>query len=94
MMNISGFTQDSLNAVEELLFYENPNAGKCGQKKLREQQKTNRTPAQEAADDARAQAQRGKDRMSSATRSAAAKKAAETRSKCKGNSPKPETPAV
>lgn len=96
MMNISGFTTESMEKVEELLFFEggNPLAGKCGQKKLREQQHQNRTQAQEAADKARAQAQQGKDRMSSATRSEAAKKAAETRRKCKGGAQKPDTPTV
>jgi hypothetical protein len=86
-MNISGFTTEALEAVENLLYAEgqrNPLEGQCGQKKLREQAKKPRTPAQEAADQARAQAQRGRSNVSSATRSEAAKKAAETRKKCKG----------
>jgi TPR repeat protein len=86
-MNISGFTTQSLEAVENLLYAEgqrNPFEGQCGQKKLREQAKQPRTPAQEQADRNRAQAQRGRSNVSSAVRSEGAKKAAETRKKCKG----------
>jgi hypothetical protein len=86
-MNISGFTPEAMEAISEMLhedFWENKYAGKCGQKALREQDRQPRTPAQEKADRARAQARRGKSNMSSATRSAAAKKAAETRRQCKG----------
>ncbi len=86
-MNISGFTTEALQAVENLLYAEgqrNPYEGQCGQKKLREQAKEPRTPAQQQADQQRSQAQRGKSRMSSSTRSEAAKKAAETRKRCKG----------
>lgn len=80
------FSEQALSEVQALFAegWENPNAGKCGQKKLREAQKKPRTPLQEQADQARAQARKGKDTMSSAVRSAAAKKAAETRKKCKG----------
>lgn len=86
MMNIYGFNQDALDIVETMLYAERENKylGKCGQKKLREQDKTQRTPAQEAADRQRAANQRGKNTIGSAVRSEAAKKAAETRSKCKG----------
>lgn len=85
-MNISGFTPEALSTVESLLYAERENKylGKCGQKKLREQDKTQRTPAQQAADQQRAAAQRGKNTISSAVRSEAAVKAAETRSRCKG----------
>jgi hypothetical protein len=85
-MEISGFTSEALESVEALLYAERENKylGQCGQKKLREQDKTQRTPAQEAADQQRAAAQRGKNTISSAVRSEAAKKAAETRSRCKG----------
>jgi len=91
-MNVPGFTTESLAEVNSLLYAEakNPYEGKCGQKKLREQNKQQRTPAQQDADRARAQANRGQDKISSATRSEAAKKAAETRRKCKGQ---PSTPA-
>lgn len=86
-MNIDGFTPESLNAVSEMLYAEgqkNPLAGECGQKAKREAMRQPRTPAQEAADKLRAQQQKGKPRGSSATRSEAAKKAAETRKRCKG----------
>lgn len=83
-MDISGFSSDALNAVSQMLYAENPLEGQCGQKAKREAAQKPRTPAQEAADQARAQARKGKDTMSSAVRSEAAKKAAETRSRCKG----------
>ena len=55
-MNIPGFTEESLATVEELLFgeWKNKYAGQCGQKQLREQNKTQRTAAQQAGDQARA----------------------------------------
>ena len=86
-MNISGFTNESLEAIQQMLYAEgqvNPLAGECGQKAKRQAAAKPRTPAQEAADKARSQQQRGKARGSSATRSEAAKKAAETRRRCKG----------
>lgn len=83
-MNLPGFTTESLTAVEQLLYAENPYEGKCGQKQLRKQNKQPRTPAQEQADQARSQTMQGRSRQSSATRSAAAVKAAETRKRCKG----------
>ena len=86
-MDISGFTPESLEAIQQMLYAEgqvNPLAGECGQKEKRKAQAKPRTPAQEAADKARSQQQRGKARGSSATRSAAAVKAAETRRRCKG----------
>ena len=92
-MNIPGFTKDALEAVETLLYAEqreNPYLGACGQKKLREQNKQPRTPLEEQADQARAQALRGRS-ASGANRSEAAKKAAETRRQCKGQPAKPET---
>lgn len=61
---------------------ENPYLGQCDQKKKREADKQQRTPAQEKADQARAQAAR--DNIDPQTRSEAAKKGAETRAKCKG----------
>ncbi len=87
MTNISGFTLEALEAVASLLYAEgqsNPLAGECGQKAKREAAKQPRTPAQAEADRARSQAQRGRTQQSSATRSEAAKKAAETRKRCKG----------
>lgn len=85
-MNIPGFTDESLAIVEELLYAENKYAGQCGQKQLREQNKGQRTPAQQAGDQARAAKLRGRSRMSGSTRSEAAKKAAETRKQCTGRS--------
>jgi hypothetical protein len=91
-MDIPGFSKEALLNVTQLLYAENqPNLyeGQCGQKKLKEQNKKPRTPAQEQADRARSQALSGK-RASSVNRSEAAKKAAETRKRCKGSStPKP-----
>ena len=89
-MNIPGFTTEALAEVQQMLYAEgqdNPYEGKCGQRKLREQNKTQRTPNQQDADRQRALEARGHDRMSSATRSEAAKKAAETRARCKGTTP-------
>jgi len=86
-MDIPGFTPEALSSVDQMLYAEkrqNPFEGQCGQKKLREQAKQPRTPAQQQADQARAQSQRGRSNISSAVRSEAAKKAAVTRSKCKG----------
>jgi hypothetical protein len=91
MMDIPGFTTESLEAVNQLLFAEgqkNPYEGKCGQKKLREQNKKPRTPAQEEGDRARAAALQGRP-QSGANRSAAAEKAAETRKRCKGGGAAP-----
>jgi len=86
-MNISGFSQDALAQVQQMLYAEgqqNPLLGQCSQKKLREQNKQPRTPLEQQADRARAQASQGHDSVPSATRSEAAKKAAETRKLCKG----------
>lgn len=86
-MNVPGFTIEARDLVNQMLYAEgqkNPLLGQCGQKKLREQAQQPRTPAQEQADQARAQAMRGRTRQSSATRSEAATKAAETRKRCKG----------
>lgn len=89
-MNISGFSTEALETVNSLLFAEgqvNPHQGKCNQRKLREQAAKPRTPAEQQADKARSQARRGKPVGGSANRSQAAKKAAETRKKCKGGTP-------
>jgi hypothetical protein len=77
------FSEESLAQVEAMFAegQENPYEGKCGQKKLREQAKQPRTPAQEEADRARSQAGRGA--PARGNRSEAAKKAAATRAKCK-----------
>lgn len=86
-MNVSGFTPEALEAVATLLFAEgqkNPLQGECNQKAKREAAKQPRTPLQAEADRARSQAQRGATRQSSAVRSEAAKKAAETRRRCRG----------
>jgi hypothetical protein len=82
-MNIPGFTIESLRFAEDLL-------GQCNQKRLREQNKSQRTPEQEAADQSRSQALKGKPAATrGGARSEAAKKAAETRRKCRGGSPSP-----
>jgi len=87
MMNISGFTSESLEKVNSLLYAENNKnslLGQCGQKKLREQMKGNRTPEEQAGDQKRSQALQGRNTINSSTRSEAAKKAAETRKRCRG----------
>jgi hypothetical protein len=86
-MKISGFTTESLELVENLLYAEgqpNPYEGQCDQKAKREAAKQPRTPAQAEADRARSQAARGATQQSSAVRSEAAQRAAETRKKCRG----------
>ncbi len=87
-MKIPGFTADALQYAEDLL-------GKCNQKKLREQNKQPRTPEQEAADQSRSQALKGKPAATQGgARTEAAKKAAETRSKCKGGGSPSPAPAA
>ena len=83
---IGHFSDEAVAAAEELLFGEwrNKFEGMCGQKQLREQNKTQRTAAQQAGDQARAAKLRGRSRMSGSTRSEAARKAAETRKQCSG----------
>jgi hypothetical protein len=85
------FSDEALETVQDMFAeMKNPYLGQCGQKKLREQDKKPRTPAQEQADQARSQALRGR-AASGSNRSEAAKKAAETRRQCKGQTAKPET---
>jgi hypothetical protein len=80
------FSDEALEAVQEMFAEGQPNplAGECKQKEKRKAAQQPRTAAQEQADQARAQAMRGRTRQSSATRSEAATKAAETRKRCKG----------
>ncbi len=80
------FSQEALAQVEEMFAEGQVNklAGECNQKAKREAAKQPRTPLQEAADRARSQAQRGRTQQSSAVRSEAAQRAAETRKKCRG----------
>ena len=84
MMNVPGFTKEALTEVNDLLYSENKFLGQCGQKKLREQAKGPRTAGQEQADQARSQALKGRPIGANGNRSEAAKKAAETRARCKG----------
>ena len=96
-MNIPGFTLEAVSLVNEMLYAEgqaNPLEGECNQKAKREAAKKPRTPAQQQADNARAQASRGRDNVPSAARSEAAKKEAETRKRCKGGSSIPNTPTT
>jgi hypothetical protein len=96
-MNVPGFTTESLKLVSSLLYAETPNPleGQCNQKQKKKQQQKPQTPEQEAAAKQRAQTQRGKDNVDPSRRSEAAKKAAETRRRCKGlsgsNAPAPAT---
>jgi hypothetical protein len=95
MLNIDGYSKGSLELVNSMLYAEgqpNPLEGECGQKQKREQAKQARTPAQAEADRTRAQANRGRDNVPSATRSEAARKAAETRKRCKGGASTPPQP--
>ena len=87
MKNIDGFSKYSIDLVNKMLYAEgqvNPLEGECGQKQKRQQQKQQRTPEQQQADKTRAQANTGKDSVSAAIRSEAAKKAAATRKRCQG----------
>jgi hypothetical protein len=96
MKNLDGFSKSSIEDVNRMLFAEgepDPLEGQCNQKQKRQQNKQQRTPAQQQADKARGQANQGKDNIPSATRSEAAKKAAETRRHCKGT-PSPATLAT
>ena len=61
--------------------------GQCDQKKKREQRAEPRTGPEQAADRQRASEMKGKDQIPSGVRQEAAKKAAETREKCKKTSP-------
>jgi hypothetical protein len=82
------FSKESLDEVRSLLYAEvreNPLEGQCNQKQKREANKQ-RTPAQRQADQQRGQQQQGQNNISSSVRSEAAKKAAETRKKCKNSS--------
>jgi hypothetical protein len=91
----ANFSKEAWDSVQEMLYAENQAAqleGTCGQKKKREAMGQPRTPAQEQADKQRAQQQRGRDTISSATRSEAARKAAETRKRCKGGASGPSSP--
>jgi hypothetical protein len=85
-VNIPGFAAEALNSVQHMLYTEgqvNPLEGECGQKAKRQMMKKTRTAAQRQADQNRSQANQGQDNIPSATRSEAAKKAAETRKKCR-----------
>ena len=83
MMNVPGFTEEALTEVNDMLDFANPFLGQCGQAKLRAQNKKPRTGAQQSADKARSQKLTGHT-ATGGNRSAAAKKAAETRKRCKG----------
>jgi hypothetical protein len=84
------FSDEALEAVQEMFAegQENPLLGKCGQKKLREQNKKPRSHEQIEGDRDRAAALQGRP-QSGANRSAAAEKAAETRKRCKGGGAAP-----
>lgn len=71
---------------------ENPYLGQCNQKKKRQQDKKTRTPAQQKADQKRAQS--AKDNVDPSVRSEAAKKGAQTRARCKGKSSATPTTTV
>jgi hypothetical protein len=87
-MNIPGFSENALAAVNAMLYREGqdrPLEGQCNQEKKEQAKAEPRSPEEKKADTARAQASTGQDSVPAGTRSDAAKKAAETRSKCPGN---------
>ena len=95
MLNIDGYSKSSLELVNSMLYAEgqpNPLEGECGQKQKRQQAKQPRTAAQAQADKTRAQANSGRDNVPSGVRSEAARKAAETRKRCKGGASTPQQP--
>jgi len=90
------FSEDSIQKVN-LMFEErvhSPDAGQCNQKQRREQRRAEQTPEQRQAAQERGARMRGRDNVSSAVRSEAAKKAAETRKRCKGGVSTPQAPIV
>ena len=88
------FSQEALAQIDAIFAenQENKLLGECNQKAKREQSKQARTPAQTEADKTRAQANRGRDTVSSGVRSEAARRAAETRKRCKGGASTPQQP--
>jgi hypothetical protein len=83
-MNVPGFTEEALSAVHELLFEESHDKrlGVCGARSKDKIGQKQLTPAQDAA----ARARVGKSTSeTSAVRSEAAKRAAQTRKKCKSS---------
>ena len=69
-----------------------PLTGQCNQKEKREQRQQRRTPEQKKGDEERAKEMAGKNVAPNANRQAAAKKAAETRKKCKTQGPGSKVP--
>ena len=87
-MNIPGFSENALAAVNAMLYREGqdrPLEGQCNQEKKEQAKAEPRSPEEKKADTARAQASTGQDSVPAGVRSEAAKAAAETRSKCPGN---------
>jgi hypothetical protein len=92
---MTGSFSDEALAQVEAMFAEgqiSPLSGECNQKAKREQAKQPRTAAQAQADKTRAQTNRGRDTVSSGVRSEAARRAAETRKRCKGGASTPQQP--
>jgi cell division protein FtsN len=81
-VRISGFSQESWNYIETLLFEEHDLTGQCDQKEKRKRRQMQRTPAQKQADKIRSQEM--KNQPQPGNRSEAAKKSAQTRKKCHG----------
>lgn len=87
MMNVSGFTEESLRTVHDLLFREGqdrPLEGQCNQEQKEKAKAEPRSTEEKKADQARAQASTGQDSVPAGVRTEAAKEAAKTRSKCSG----------
>lgn len=92
MIDIDGFSKHSIDLVNKMLYAEgqvNPLEGECGQRQKRQQQKKQRSPAQQKADKVRSQVNQGRDSVPAGVRSEAAKKAAQTRSRCQTSNQQP-----
>jgi hypothetical protein len=84
-MNIPGFSENALSAVQAMLYREGqdrPLEGECNQEQKEKAKAEPRSPEEKQADVARAQANTGQDSVPAGVRSEAAKDAAETRAKC------------
>lgn len=88
------FSEEALAQVEAMFAegQKNPLEGECNQQEKRKAAKKPRSPEQAQADKARSQAAKGG--ANRGNRSEAAKKAAQTRAKCKQGSRSVPTPAT
>ena len=89
MLNLPGFSQSALNAVNLMFAEDDSLVGQCNQKEKRQRKVEQQTPEQQKAAEERGQELRNRDTVSAATRQAAAQKAAITRKRCSGGTPTP-----